>query len=38
MDAHYVKAMRPINLILIGWVTIVATAGLVAAIWLAPKH
>lgn len=38
MDAHYVKATRPINLRLIGWVTMVATAGLIAAIWLAPQH
>lgn len=38
MHAHYVKATRPINRILIGWVTMVATAGLVAAIWLAPQH
>ena len=36
MDAHYVRATRPVNFRLIGWTTLIATAALLAAIWLAP--
>lgn len=36
MDTHYVQTAHPINFQLIGWVSILATAGLIAAIWFAP--
>jgi len=36
MDAHYVKTTRSLNLSLIGWITAIASIGLVAAIWMAP--
>ena len=35
MSTHYVSTARPMNLRVIAFITIVATAGLIAAIWLA---
>lgn len=38
MEAHYVRTTRPMNFRLIGRTTLLATAALLAAIWLAPSR